>query len=156
MSAPLNTQALPAALAFLQGLDMSTALDPASAQAIDAATEPWGLSADAMAALAADPTVCLLDVRRAGARGTAPELIPGSHWCNPVQIGSRQAPADAARTPSQAVVVYCVHGHAVSRSAVLALRAQGHVAHFLSGGITAWVASGRPTITADPGAGAAL
>jgi carboxylate-amine ligase len=41
------------------------------------------------------------------------------------------------------VLVYCVHGHAVSRGVLLQLRAAGIDARFLRGGIEGWQASGR-------------
>ena len=142
---------LSAAQAFLQRLDQSTTLDPAQAQAIDVASEPFAIGPEALAAL---PLARLLDVRRAALFAQAGNLIPGAHWCNPVHIGTAAAASALPPPADQALVVYCVHGHAVSRSAVLALRAQGHDARFLSGGIAAWVAAGRPVLaTLHPSAG---
>jgi Fe-Mn family superoxide dismutase len=40
------------------------------------------------------------------------------------------------------VVVYCVHGHEVSRSIALALNARGIPARYLVGGIEAWREAG--------------
>ena len=135
--------ALPAALAFLRGLDQSTALAPALAQAIEEASEAFVIEPEALALL---PDARVLDVRRAALFAQAGTLIPGARWYNPVKIDS----ADAADLPHANIagplVVYCVHGHAVSRSAVLALRACGHDARFLRGGITTWIATGRPVV----------
>ena len=142
---------LPAALAFLQGLDQSTALSPALAQAIDDASEAFAIGPEALAAL---PQALVLDVRRAAVFAQAGTLIPGARWCNPVHIGTAEAAGWLPPLADQALVAYCVHGHAVSRSAVLALRAQGHDARFLQGGIAAWVAAGRPVVAAaQPAAG---
>ena len=144
---------LPAALAFLQGLDQSVALSPALARAIDDASEAFAIGPEALAAL---PQAWILDLRRAAVFAQAGTLIPGARWCNPVHIGTAAAAAAGWLPPlaDQALLVYCVHGHAVSRSAVLALRAQGHDARFLQGGIAAWVAAGRPVVArVQPAAG---
>jgi Fe-Mn family superoxide dismutase len=44
------------------------------------------------------------------------------------------------------VVVYCVHGHEVSRSTAMQLRAAGLRARFLRGGIEGWQAAGLPLV----------
>jgi Fe-Mn family superoxide dismutase len=49
------------------------------------------------------------------------------------------------------VVVYCVHGHEVSRATALRLRAAGLDARFLRGGIAAWEAAGLPLQPRTPG-----
>ncbi len=136
---------LSAARAFLQGLDQSTALDPAVAQAIDLATEALAIDPGTLAGLAG---VQVLDVRRQAVFLQAGQAIPGARWCNPVHIGANPAaalpPAGPGPAPGRPLVAYCVHGHAVSRAVVLALRASGHDARFLRGGLAAWVAAGLP------------
>ena len=47
------------------------------------------------------------------------------------------------------VIVYCVHGHEVSRSVALQLRAAGLDARFLRDGIEGWQAAGRPLQTKE-------
>jgi superoxide dismutase, Fe-Mn family len=106
-------------------------------QAVFAASEPW-------AALPDEVTEALvLDVRRAGAFEAAKTMLPGAAWRDPGTVGQwgPQLPAD------RVVIVYCVHGHEVSRATALRLRALGLQAHFLSGGIEAWAAAGRPLQT---------
>lgn len=48
------------------------------------------------------------------------------------------------------VVVYCVHGHEVSRDAAALLGSAGYDASFLEGGIEAWIAAGLQTIRRKP------
>jgi Fe-Mn family superoxide dismutase len=83
-----------------------------------------------------------IDVRRQAVFDSAPTLLPDARWCDPAAVAAWQAelPRD------QPVLVYCVHGHAVSRGVVMALRAAGVQAWFLSGGIEAWQAAGRPVV----------
>lgn len=79
-----------------------------------------------------------IDVRRAGAFAQAPTIIPGACWRDPAQVS-----AWASELPAgQELTVYCVHGHEVSRSTALRLRAAGVKARFLFGGIDGWQAAG--------------
>ncbi len=75
----------------------------------------------------------------------ASTLLPGAQWHDPADVATWLAtlPTD------QPVVVYCVHGHAVSRGVLLQLRAAGIDARFLRGGIEGWQAAGRPLATKD-------
>jgi Fe-Mn family superoxide dismutase len=82
----------------------------------------------------------LLDVRRAGAYANAPSRIAGASWRDPALVADW---ADELPTDRE-VVVYCVYGHEVGRATALRLRAAGVEARFLSGGIDAWRAAGRP------------
>jgi Fe-Mn family superoxide dismutase len=108
----------------------------------------------ATGALAAEPSrvagTLLFDVRRAGVFEQAGEIIPGAAWRDPVTVGkwARELPRD------REVVVYCVHGHEVSRATALRLRSQGVDARFLRGGIDGWKAAGMP-LAARQGACAA-
>ena len=81
----------------------------------------------------------LIDVRRAGAYAGATTTLPGARWRDPAAIGTwlQEIPVGAQ------VVVYCVHGHDVSRAAALRLRAAGIKARFLQGGLEGWAASGH-------------
>jgi superoxide dismutase, Fe-Mn family len=81
-----------------------------------------------------------IDVRRAAVYDAATTTLPNARWRDPVAINSW---ADELLT-SEEVIVYCVHGHDVSRAAALRLRAAGIHARFLSGGLEGWAASGQP------------
>jgi rhodanese-related sulfurtransferase len=86
----------------------------------------------------------LLDVRRRPAFDADPRMIPGAIWRDPEQAGTWAAGLSHDRP----LVVYCVHGHEVSRGVVDHLRALGLDAALLEGGIEAWQATGGP-VTAD-------
>lgn len=102
--------------------------------ALDAASEPYGVEADALAGAR------VLDVRRAAAFGKADAMIPGAQWRDPERL-----PAWSAELPKgEAVIVYCVYGHEVGRSTAMCLRAAGVDARFLRGGFEAWKTAGRP------------
>jgi hypothetical protein len=81
----------------------------------------------------------VIDVRRTPAYLAAPEMIAGALRRDPAQVSAWAAelPADAA------VVVYCVHGHAVSQDAARILREKGIAARYLP---TRWVTRERPKI----------
>jgi rhodanese-related sulfurtransferase len=66
--------------------------------------------------------------------------IPGARWCDPAagSTWSAELPAD------RRLVVYCVHGHEVSRAVAMRLRAAGLNARFLRAGLAGWQAAGRP------------
>jgi rhodanese-related sulfurtransferase len=94
---------------------------------------------------AAFPTV--IDVRRAEVFEKAADIIPTAQWRD-----HRQAAAwgtEIAGEPGGSqdpVIVYCVHGHQVSLSAVTLLRTDGIDARALEGGIEAYRAAGGPLI----------
>lgn len=83
----------------------------------------------------------LLDVRRRADRDLDPVTIPGATWRDPESIDAWCGEIDVGR----AVVAFCVHGHAVSRSVVDALDARGVVAHRLEDGLEGWKAAGGRT-----------
>jgi Fe-Mn family superoxide dismutase len=103
---------------------------------VQAASEPWGADPDDIG------DALVLDVRRAGAFEQAREMIPGARWCDPAAPDTWAAGLLADR----GLVVYCVHGHEVSRATALRLRASGREARFLRGGIEDWRAAGRPLV----------
>jgi superoxide dismutase, Fe-Mn family len=103
-------------------------------QAVFAASEPWAAGPEEVA------DALVLDVRRAGAFEAANTMLPGAAWRDPGTVDQWGPQLSADRV----VIVYCVHGHEVSRATALRLRALGLQAHFLSGGIEAWAAAGRP------------
>jgi rhodanese-related sulfurtransferase len=90
----------------------------------------------------------VIDVRRRQAFDADPRLIAGATWRDPFDLDAwvRYLPRH------RAVVVYCVHGHEISRNAGAALRAGDIEAHVLEGGFEAWQAAGGPTVKArsDP------
>ncbi len=106
-----------------------------NASEIDSASEPFGIDL-----AACEAGVPLLDVRRAATYAKASSQIGGAHWRDPAAVATWVGEL----TAGSRVVVYCVHGHEVSRSAALQLRAAGIDAHFLRGGIEAWQAAGLP------------
>lgn len=106
--------------------------------AVFAASEGLGVGAEA--AVAADGP--LIDVRRAPVYQQAPNTLPGAVWRDPARV----ADWGTALARGEAVTVYCVYGHEVSRAVVLRLRAAGVDARFLDGGIDAWAAAGRPVV----------
>lgn len=84
--------------------------------------------------------VQLLDVRRAPVFAEAAAMIAGASWHDPAELPAWVDQLDRRRP----VVVYCVHGHAVSQSAASALRERGFDASYLEGGFEAWQAAGLP------------
>jgi superoxide dismutase, Fe-Mn family len=82
----------------------------------------------------------LVDVRRSAIFEQSEALIPGAQWRDPGDVGTWAAQLPGDRN----VVVYCVHGHEVSRATAMSLRAAGISARYLRGGIDAWKAAGRP------------
>jgi rhodanese-related sulfurtransferase len=91
--------------------------------------------------------IVLLDVRRRLGFDAAPRLIPGAVWREPEDV----AIWAEALNRNRPVVVYCVHGHEVSRDVVEHLRARGFEAALLEGGIEGWKASGGPVTVANGG-----
>lgn len=80
----------------------------------------------------------VIDVRRRQFHAASPHAIAGARWRDP----SNTAEWSRDLTADQEVVVYCVHGLHVGRSAAEALAARGLNARFLEGGIAAWAAAG--------------
>ena len=90
---------------------------------------------------APDRDLLVIDVRRTPAFRAADALIRGAIRRDPERVADWGPRLRQARD----VVVYCMHGHEVSRNAAAALRAQGRNARFLAGGIEDWRAAGLPT-----------
>lgn len=82
----------------------------------------------------------VIDVRRTPAYLVASSMICGALRRDPTQVSdwAGELPADAT------VVVYCVHGHAVSQDAARALRDKGMDARYLDHGIEGWREAGGP------------
>jgi len=87
------------------------------------------------------PGPALYDVRRRPVFNAAADSIPGAAYRDPALVHRwlRDTPEGAP------IVVFCVHGHAVSQGVAAALRAGGRDARFLDGGIEAWREAGKPT-----------
>ena len=83
----------------------------------------------------------LIDVRRAQAFDADTVMIAGATWRDPFATDDwiKFLPRD------RDIVVYCVHGHEISKNACASLRAAGMNAHYVDGGIEAWQAAGAPT-----------
>ena len=88
----------------------------------------------------------VIDVRRAQAFDADTVMLAGATWRDPFK------PDEWIKFLPRAgeVVVYCVHGHEISKDACAALRAAGLNAHYLEGGIEAWQQSAAPTIRKQP------
>ncbi|MBK6982289.1 MAG: chromate resistance protein [Betaproteobacteria bacterium] len=84
----------------------------------------------------------VIDVRRRAAFDEDPVLIAGATWRDPFAVGEWEKYLPRHRP----VVLYCVHGHEVSRNASAALRTAGVDARYLEGGMEAWRALGAPTV----------
>jgi rhodanese-related sulfurtransferase len=89
----------------------------------------------------------VIDVRKPEAFRAEAATVPNATWRNPFEITrwSGELPQD------RAVVVYCVHGHEVSRGARDALRRQGFDAELLTGGLEGWKAAGGQVVPAARG-----
>ena len=86
----------------------------------------------------------LIDVRRDIKRAAEADEISGCQWLNPA-AWLEWKDAVAATAPGQPVVVYCAYGHELSQAMAACLRALGHDARHLEGGIEAWRKAGHPT-----------
>jgi len=83
----------------------------------------------------------VIDVRRRPAFASSREMIGGALRRDPEQASAWARSLPAARS----VVVYCVHGHEVSRKAASELSASGVAARYLEGGLEeGWKAVGGP------------
>jgi rhodanese-related sulfurtransferase len=84
----------------------------------------------------------LVDVRRQAAFEDTPRMLPAAQRGAPEEI----AVWSRGLSRNRPVVVYCVHGHEVSKNAAHMLGAQGFNAQALEGGITAWIDAGLPAV----------
>ncbi|RQP22765.1 Fe-Mn family superoxide dismutase [Piscinibacter terrae] len=114
----------------------------------DAVYRRYGAAVAADAgALAAQPsdvtaTAQVIDVRRAATYAEATDLVAVARWHDPARLDEWSRELDAARP----VLVYCLHGLDIGRSAALALRARGLDASYVAGGIEACRAAGVPLV----------
>ncbi len=83
----------------------------------------------------------LLDVRRDIKRAAEADELSGTIWRNPAQwLDWKDHIATGAP-----VVVYCAYGHELSQALAVCLRALGHDARHLEGGIDEWRKAGLAT-----------
>jgi Fe-Mn family superoxide dismutase len=85
--------------------------------------------------------VALLDVRKQPAYASAGRRIVGAVWRDPFAVDDWMASVPGGMP----TVVYCVHGHEVSRGVRDALIAGGYDARILRGGYAAWIEAGGAT-----------
>lgn len=81
-----------------------------------------------------------IDVRHVEDFAASPDMVEGAQWHDPAALADWSQALD----PAQPVLVYCVKGLDICRSAALALRARGVDARYLTGGINAWRSAGLP------------
>lgn len=98
---------------------------------------------DLYATLGTGASPLVIDVRRRATLEADTALIAGATWRDPFNVPDWEKYLPRHRP----VVLYCVHGHEISRNAADALRAAGVDARYLVGGIEAWRALGAPTVT---------
>ena len=100
---------------------------------------PLGAGIDAIGAIDG-AAARVIDVRRAEDFAAAHDMVAGAIWHDPSQVDQWCGGLDA----SQPVFVYCLKGLDIGRSTALSLRARGFDVRYLSGGIEAWKAAGKP------------
>ena len=118
--------------AFMQNINWHAVMQRYAA-AVDANARPWSVAPQDIGKDAQ-----LIDVRRTAGYAQAPDRLAGATWRDPALLADWSRELDA----SKPVLVYCVHGHEVSQSVALALRARDLDARFVSGGIEACRAAG--------------
>lgn len=118
--------------AFMQNIRWRAVMQRYAA-AVEANAQPWSVAPQEISGGAQ-----LIDVRRAADYAKASDRLAGATWRDPAQLAEWSAGLDA----SKPVLFYCVHGHDVSQSVTLALRARGFDARYVTGGIEASRAAG--------------
>ena len=113
------------------------------------AADSLALGAEPLASAKSAP--CMIDVRRAEDYEAGEDMIAGATWHDPARLADWSAELDA----SKPVLVYCMKGLDIGRSAALALRARGIDARYLVGGVNAWRTAGLPVQARASGPGSA-
>ena len=106
-------------------------------------TSAYPIAVDAVAArLGSALQPLMIDVRRRQAFDADPNMMAGATWRDPFTV------ADWLRflPTHRDIVVYCVHGHEISKNVCAALRAARLSAFFLEHGFEAWCGHGGITI----------
>jgi superoxide dismutase, Fe-Mn family len=101
---------------------------------------PLGVDVGVVMAALDNDTQRVIDVRRAEDFAAAGDMLAGATWHDPAQVDQWSREIDA----TQAVFVYCLKGLDIGRSTALSLRARGFDVRYLTGGIEAWTAAGKP------------
>lgn len=107
-------------------------------RAVAASAATIEIAPDALAPHLADWQV--IDVRRRPVFDGAIDAIAHARWRDPEQVDDWARELDRARP----VALYCLHGHAISRSSALRLKRSGFDAYCVAGGIEAWRGRGLP------------
>ena len=111
--------------------------------------DPGLLPETLMSLLKTSQPPAVVDVRKRPAFAADPAMLPGAVWRDPHAVERW-----AAELPSGcSVVVYCVHGHEVSRGLRDALRRRGVMAGIIEGGLEGWREAGGPVVAAQEGDG---
>lgn len=76
----------------------------------------------------------IFDVRKKPAFDSDPKMIADATWQVHDEVDNWVSDVPQGKQ----IVVYCVHGHAVSQNAAQALREKGFDAVYLEGGIAEW------------------
>jgi rhodanese-related sulfurtransferase len=87
--------------------------------------------------LSTSHNITIVDVRKASARGRSGLTMPGAVWRAPFLAENWWQEFDGRK-----VVVFCVHGHEVSKAVAGFLNDQGIDARFLEGGFEAYREAG--------------
>src|ERR1700745_1597764 len=102
------------------------------------------------ARLGSEAAPIIVDVRRDADFAGAATLLAGAFHRSPDRIETWRTDLADGRE----VVAYCMHGGETSQGVAEKLRRMGVQAHFLEGGIAAWIEQGLPTqrkIGSSPG-----
>ncbi|WP_422371178.1 rhodanese-like domain-containing protein [Hoeflea sp.] len=94
--------------------------------------------------IAIGEAIVIIDVRKPAARSSSGLEVPGSVWRHPFDAVNW-----AGAFKGRRVVVYCVHGHEVSRAVRGLLEDSGIEARLIEGGFEAWRAAGLPVVPVE-------
>jgi thiosulfate sulfurtransferase len=100
-----------------------------------------------MSLLKSSPPPMVVDVRKRPALEADPAMLPGAIWRDPHAVERWAAELPSGRP----VVVYCVHGHEVSRGVRDALCRRGVAAAIIEGGLERWRTAGGPVVAVNEG-----
>jgi Fe-Mn family superoxide dismutase len=99
---------------------------------------------DTARALAADPTVVVIDARKDDDYTMQHTTLPGARHVAPENLDALTTAVPAGGK----ALVYCAYGFEIGRAAAQRLRQHGVDAVVVRGGIAAWRADGLPTVPA--------